>query len=241
MNTRQRTMGTVALLFAVLTGFAAIFQIANARGAYFYFTGGPVASWDQPTDTVIVTAVPFITSEGVDTVVPKANVSAEWFVVYPVNGSSIVAQGNLSFNGGQWGGNSSTMAWHNGVFYTVAFFTVNNGTTLVSPAGNTFTRSDLTENIIIYVGAIGIAILIAIIVIVIIRRRGSGVKPIEKPKEKEIKVLKVGEGEIKKAKKSKASSLKPEKKEPEKKGVTKKSDEFIFEVPKWEDEDEEGK
>jgi hypothetical protein len=228
-------------------------DIVNATGASYHgdevntiayyqpsWTAGPSAYWDNVTDTVDVLSVPFVNATNIasasyDINVPTYNVTGAWFDVIPVGGGAPVAQGNLTFSGSAWVGTSSSMAWKWGNYTTQVYIVTANGTIITSPLGDTFVRSNLTEVYIVYIAGISGAVVIAIVILLVIRKR-SGIKAKEKAVKKEIKVLKVDKSDIKKAKKA---PPKPpaEKKAPEKKGVTKKSDELIFEVPKWEDED----
>jgi hypothetical protein len=208
------------------------------------FLAAPVVIWNQQNDTVQIISVNFVTTQdlgGVSNIniVPLADVNQSTYEIYN-SFNWLVLSGNLTYSNGQWSSAPMSMAWKgNGNFYAIVQMTdIANGTTLVSPQAP-FTRANQTEEIIEIVGIsviVGVVV-IAIIMIYVKKRGNKDLTRKEKKKDKEIKVHEVSKEEIKKAKAGKAPAPKKEAKPSEQKGVTKKSDEFIFEVPKWEDED----
>ncbi len=214
----------------------------------YYFTGGPVATWEQDTDTVFISSTPFFTSEEINTpgtddnIVPPDNVTSAKYEIHR-EGGAIAVEGTLTYNptAKKWVVAGISMAWKgSGNFYAVAVFILKNGTILTSPNGAAFTRANDVENILTILGiAGGIGAAFLIVVAIYMKKRGSkdlGRKTKEKKKEKEIKVLDISKDEIKKAKQGKPTAHVEEPKE-ETKGVTKKSGDLIFEVPKWEEDD----
>ncbi len=214
----------------------------------FYFTGGPVASWDQTLDMVTIASVPFLTSQDInligietDNIVHTQNVTVATCEIYNDLGVA-VAQGSLTYNpaSNQWIGAGISMAWKGtGNFYAVAEFTLTNGTTVTSPAGPKFQRANQLEDIITWIAIIGgIGAGVILVVLIYLKKHGSEdiTRKEKKKEEKEIKVLEISDDEIKKAKRGKTPEPKVDAKE-ESKGVTKKSGDLIFEVPKWEEGD----
>ena len=215
----------------------------------FYFTGGPIATWEKDTDMVFIQSVPFFTSQEINEVGPEDNIVPATGVVtgnYKIyrEGGILVAEGTLIYkeDSKKWVSPGIPMAWKgSGNFYAIASFTLSNGTEVTSPQSTPFIRVNEMENIITIVGiagGIGGAFLLA--VAIYMKRRGSkdiGRKVKEKKEKKEIKVLEISKEEIKKAMTGKVPAPPSEKPKEEPKGVTKKSEDLIFEVPKWEEED----
>ncbi len=226
---------------------SSLFQLKHV----YYFAGIPSIIYTTDTDTLVILSVPFYTSQDLDgdtfnndDLVPQAKIFStatdrQW-VMYDAGGNAI-AQGDLSFSGGNWISNDVNVKWKNGNFTIGARFKLTNGTTLETPAANRapFTRNNATEWYIILVSILAGAAAAIFISIAIYNKRHASrdlQKKDKKKDKKEIKVLEISKEEIKKAKAGKAPPPKEEVKE-ETKGVTKKSGDLIFEVPKWEEGD----
>ncbi len=214
----------------------------------FRFIGVPNANYDSVRDEVVIQSVPFYTTQDLNIdgnnandLVPEAFITKKEWVLYNLDGGE-VANGNLEYITilSNWG-TSVPMAWKNGNFTIGARFTLTNGTTVETGSANRkpINRNNATEWYIIVFSIIGGAAA-ALFIFVGIHNKHNASRDIGKKKEKkekkEIKVLEISKEEIKKAKAGKAPPPTEEVKE-EPKGVTKKSGDLIFEVPKWEEGD----
>ncbi len=193
-----------------------------------------------------ITSVPFCTTQDVDgdglqnDLVPEWLITSHKYIIYDAGGAAVRTE-DLDFKSGNWMKELIPVKWMNGNFTVGAKFVVTNGTTFeTTPAERgPFTRNNATEWYIILISIIGGAAAAIFISIAYFNKRNASRdlgKKKEKKEKKEIKVLEISKEEIKKAKGGKVPPPKEEGKE-EAKGVTKKSGDLIFEVPKWEEGD----
>ncbi len=213
----------------------------------FRFIGVVGCFYSSETDVVTITSVPFYTSQDIDgdgenddDLVPQTAITTPQYVIYDALGAPI-RTGELTLTEGNWIAINIPVKWMNGNFTVGARFTLTNTTVLeTGPANRSlFTRNNASEWYIILVSVIGGAAAAIFITIAFYNKRNASRdlgKKKDKKDKKEIKVLEISKDEIKKAKAGKAPPPKEEVKE-EAKGVTKKSGDLIFEVPKWEEGD----